>query len=147
LTCSENKTNAFLIDECQANQKASISWDKRKESVQLGDRRGPLLLYSLPTTDTRYSLLPLASLFGYLRLPVKEKDIFFLNKILLALNLWEKKRGVQTCMDTMAFFTGPRNVALFMHIIFKLERVGKLFLSQFQSLTSQAFSTSLFATS
>lgn len=47
-------------------------------------------------------------------------------------------------MDTAAFCTGPRNVALFMHINFKLERMGKLFLSQFQSHTSQAFSTSLF---
>lgn len=30
-------------------------------------------------------------------------------------------------MDTAAFFIGPRNVALFMYINFKLERMGKLF--------------------
>lgn len=129
------------------NQEASISWDKRKESVQLEYRRGPLLRYSLLMTDTRYSLLALASLSGYFRMPIKE--IFFVNRIFLALNLSVQK--AMWCSDTFpvrgysAFFTGARNVAPFM-INFQLERMGKLFLARFQTRTSQAFST-LFATS
>lgn len=70
-------------------------------------------------------------------------DISLLNKIILAFNLSVIEET--WCLDMHGYhFSGPRNVALFMHINFKLGRMGKVFLSLFQSRTSQTFSTSLF---
>lgn len=55
----------------------------------------------------------------------------------MATNLSEKKkRGVQTSVDITAFLIGPRNAALFMHVNFKLEWMGKPFLYQSQTYFS-----------
>lgn len=94
-------------------------------------------------TDTRYNLLALAPLSGYLRMSVKEKYIYryILNKIFLAFNLSVKKRNVVFRRAWISLPSQDQGAALFMHINFKLGRMGKVFLSPFQPHTSQAFST------